>query len=119
MARAEITGRKPSQSAGQSRRRPGKPKADPNAIEAMRHREPKQATTGKRPPTRGPPVSPHAFTVLEFCTAHRISRARYYELKQEGLAPVEMIIGRRRLISFEAAARWRRDREAAAAAPAA
>ena len=43
-----------------------------------------------------------------------ISRARYYELKQLGLAPVEMFVGRRRLISFEAAERWRRQREAAA-----
>jgi hypothetical protein len=29
----------------------------------------------------------HAFTVDEFRDAHRISKARYYELKLEGLAP--------------------------------
>jgi len=59
----------------------------------------------------GPPT--HTFTVLEFCDAHRISKARYYELKAKGLAPVEMIVGRRRIISCEAAKQWRRQREAA------
>ena len=54
--------------------------------------------TSARP---GPPT--HAFTVDEFCDAHRISKARYYELKLEGLAPDEMIVGRRRIISHEAA----------------
>jgi len=62
---------------------------------------------------RGSPT--HAFSVLEFCDAYRISKARYYELKAKGLAPVEMIVGRRRIISHEAAERWRRQREAAIA----
>jgi hypothetical protein len=56
----------------------------------------------------------HAFSVPEFCDAHRISKARYYELKQQGLTPVEMVVGRRRIISHEAAEQWRRQREAAA-----
>jgi hypothetical protein len=116
MARAEITGRKPAVTAAQSKRRPGKPPlVDPSAIEATRHREPSSNVSGKRPPIRGPPVPRSAFTVREFCESHRISRARYYELKQQGLAPMEMIVGRRRLISFEAATQWRREREAAAA----
>ena len=85
MARAEVTGRKPLPTAHGG---------------------------GKRPSIRGPPT--HAFTVEEFCDAHRISRARYYELKRQGLTPVEMVVGRRRLISYEAAERWRRAREAAA-----
>jgi hypothetical protein len=83
MARAEVTGRKPLPTAHGG---------------------------GKRPSIRGPPT--HAFTVPEFCDAHRISKSRYYELKTQGLAPVEMIVGRRRLISFESAAEWRRQREA-------
>jgi hypothetical protein len=63
-----------------------------------------------------PPPSPRAaFTVPEFYAAHRISVARYYEIKKEGWGPAEMIIGRRRIISFEAAARWRAEREAASA----
>lgn len=61
----------------------------------------------------GPPPPPQAaFTVPEFCAAHRISVAKYYELKKEGLGPVEMVVGRRRVIAVESAERWRREREA-------
>ncbi|MBA3241961.1 MAG: hypothetical protein H0T60_12105 [Acidobacteria bacterium] len=54
-----------------------------------------------------------AYTVPEFCQAHRFSKAFYYLLKQRGIAPREMHIGGRRLISKEAAAEWRRERELA------
>lgn len=57
-----------------------------------------------------------AFTVREFCDAHRISLAFFYKMKSEGWGPREMHAGSRVLISFEAAAEWRRAREAAAAA---
>ena len=57
-----------------------------------------------------------ASTVREFCTAHRISHAFYYVMKAEGWGPREMWAGTRVLISPEAAADWRRAREAAAAA---
>jgi len=50
-------------------------------------------------------------TIEEFCEAHRISRARYFELKKQGLTPVEMAVGKLRLISHEAAAAWRRKQE--------
>src|SRR6516164_7823037 len=61
---------------------------------------------------RGPPPPPRAaFTVPEFCEAHRISQAKYYEMKKEGWGPVEMEVGRRRVISYEAASVWRRERE--------
>jgi hypothetical protein len=63
------------------------------------------------PLPRGPPPSRAAFTVPEFCEAHRISQAKYYEMKKEGWGPVEMEVGRRRLISYEAASVWRRERE--------
>jgi hypothetical protein len=59
---------------------------------------------------RGPPTV--AFTVAEFCFAHKISQAFYYELKRAGLGPREMVLGRRRIISGEAAAEWRRGRAA-------
>ena len=68
--------------------------------------------THERPRPRGPPPPRAAFTVPEFCEAHRISQAKYYEMKKEGWGPVEMEVGRRRLISYEAAAEWRREREA-------
>jgi len=54
-----------------------------------------------------------AFTVPEFCEAHRISKTRYYEMKAAGFGPVEMAVGRARRISFEAAAAWRKAREGA------
>ena len=86
MARGEVTGKKPT---GQA------------------------ATDKKQVRNRGPPT--HAFSIQEFCDAHRISRSRYYELKKQGMTPVEMIVGHRRLISFESAAIWRAQREATAA----
>jgi hypothetical protein len=56
------------------------------------------------------------FTVNEFCSRHKISVAFYYKLRQQGLGPTEMRLGSKVLISKEAAAKWRRDREAATAA---
>jgi hypothetical protein len=53
------------------------------------------------------------FTIDEFCEAHRISRALYYKLRRLGLGPREMVVLSRRIISAEAAAEWRRAREAA------
>ena len=66
--------------------------------------------THERSMPRGPPPPRAAFTVSEFCEAHRISQAKYYEMKKEGWGPIEMEVGRRRLISYEAAAEWRRKR---------
>jgi predicted DNA-binding transcriptional regulator AlpA len=63
--------------------------------------------------------SPAAFSVPEFCSAHRISRAMYYLLARDGRAPRHFKVGRRRLISAEAAADWRRRMEAASSAEAA
>jgi hypothetical protein len=57
-----------------------------------------------------------ASTVREFCDEHRISVAFYYVMKAEGWGPREMRAGSRVLIAHEAAADWRRAREAAAAA---
>jgi hypothetical protein len=55
-----------------------------------------------------------AYSVNEFCATHRISLAFYYRLKRAGAGPKEMLLGRKRLISTEAAAAWRRAREDAA-----
>jgi hypothetical protein len=57
---------------------------------------------------------PLAYSIKEFCQLHRISQATYFDLKNRGLGPVEMHVGRRRFVSAEAAAGWRRQREAAA-----
>ena len=54
-----------------------------------------------------------AYTIGEFCARNGpISRAFYYVLRKDGKAPREMHVGGRVLISAEAAAQWRRDREA-------
>jgi hypothetical protein len=66
----------------------------------------------RTPPIRGP-VARAAFSIPEFCEAHRISVRAYFKMKAEGWGPSEMHIGRRVAISFEAAAAWRREREAA------
>ena len=56
-----------------------------------------------------------AYTVSEFCYAHRISRAHYYNLKRRGQAPAEAHVGENRvIITLESAARWRRQRDKAA-----
>ena len=60
-------------------------------------------------------VSPFAFTVPEFCAAHRISRALFYILARDGRAPAVIKAWRRTIISTEAAASWRARMEAASA----
>ena len=57
------------------------------------------------------------YTIPEFCVAHRIGRSALYKLWSEGNGPRRIQIGDGRsskvLISVEAAADWRRDREEA------
>jgi predicted DNA-binding transcriptional regulator AlpA len=58
-----------------------------------------------------------AASVDQFCAAHSISRATFYNLRKAGKGPSEMKVGNRTLISEEAAEAWRRrmERETAAA----
>jgi hypothetical protein len=55
------------------------------------------------------------YSVDEFCSAHAISRAMFYKLRAGGKAPRTMSVGSRTLISYEAAADWRRLCESEAA----
>ena len=52
-----------------------------------------------------------ALTVDDFCQRHSLSRGKFYSLVAEGRAPRLMRVGRRTLISREAAADWRRAME--------
>lgn len=53
------------------------------------------------------------YTVAEFCAAHgNISRVMLYKLWNEGRGPRRMSVGRRVLITAEAAADWRARMEA-------
>ena len=53
------------------------------------------------------------FTVAEFCDAHRISRAKLYQLWKAGIGPRVLRVGAKVIITCEAAAEWRREREIA------
>lgn len=53
------------------------------------------------------------FTIPEFCRRHKFSQSYFFVLKKTGLGPRTMKLGHRTLISKEAAAAWRREREAA------
>ena len=64
---------------------------------------------------RKPGVSRFALSISEFCESFGISEAFYFKLKRKGLGPVEMKVGQRILISLEATAAWRVQREAAGA----
>jgi len=64
------------------------------------------------------PTSPSegdAYTIDEFCQRNRISKAFYYKLRKKKQTPDELRLGGKVLISKEAAARWRAQREAGGA----
>ena len=54
-----------------------------------------------------------AYSLSEFCQRHRISLQLFYKLVTQGQAPATFRVGTRVLVSREAAARWRAEREAA------
>jgi hypothetical protein len=107
MARGEITGKKPAQTADEAKRLPGPPIADATVIEPTTKSEPDSHTKGKATPIRGPPVPPAWYSVREFCLAHRLSISMYFKLKAQGRGPRETAVGSRRYVSFEDAAAWR------------
>lgn len=56
-----------------------------------------------------------AFTIPEFCQAFKISRGRFHELQQAGLAPSIYRIASKPYISLAAAQEWQRRMEQGAA----
>jgi hypothetical protein len=58
-----------------------------------------------------------AFSVGEFARRHSVSAGLVYALWRRGLGPEFFRIGGRRVISCEAAERWRREQEEAAMGP--
>jgi hypothetical protein len=74
-----------------------------------------KAATPNANRARGPPATDadaDAFSIAEFCRRHGISPQLFYKFKHE--MPVTFRVGTRVLISREAAAAWRRERETAA-----
>jgi Zn-dependent peptidase ImmA (M78 family) len=53
-----------------------------------------------------------SFSINEWCKHRRISRAMFYLLDQQGLAPKTYYVGARRFISDEADVAWLTAREA-------
>jgi hypothetical protein len=49
-----------------------------------------------------------AYTVPEFCEAHRLSLSMYYKLKKARQGPCEGHAGTKVIITFESAAAWRK-----------
>ena len=103
MARAEVTGKKPT--------------ATPNRATRGHNRGP-PLDDDDRPKYRRRPVSADAnslaMSIKEFCRLHGISEDQFYKMQRGGWGPSTMKVGSRTLISAEAAAEWRRTREAAA-----
>ena len=57
-----------------------------------------------------------AYSVAEFCRRNSISVSGFYQMRRERWGPDTFFVGKRQLISREAAERWRREREQAAKA---
>lgn len=77
----------------------------------MMQNQPAIDENGNAPGISGSPSHCSAYSIDAFCKAHDISRAFFYELGDAGLGPRLMKLGRRVLISQEAAADWRRETE--------
>jgi len=76
----------------------------------------REAMNATENPTEAPaesePAIPVAgYTQAEFCAARKFSRALYFKMKKRGLGPREMKVGKRRIITPQAAADWDRERE--------
>jgi hypothetical protein len=70
-----------------------------------------------RPKEDTPPPPAVAYSIQEFCAAHRVSRSWLYLQWKAGRGPRFMRAGVKRIITSEAAADWRREGVEAATAP--
>jgi hypothetical protein len=64
-------------------------------------------------------MGPQAYTVSEFCIAHRISLSTWHAQRKAGKGPRVMQIGSQFRVAVEAAKEWRAQREKEAASKAA
>jgi hypothetical protein len=72
-------------------------------------------SVGQTDPARQANTVRQAYTVLEFCDAHRISRAKLYQLWAAGTGLRRKRVGVKIIITVEAAAEWRAASDAEAA----
>lgn len=84
----------------------------PMLEKALRQLDQQSAPASPPPPPAPPPSNDGALlTMEEFCERNRISVSHYYKLKRDGKHPREVKAGKRRLITQEAEADWRRESE--------
>ena len=76
----------------------------------------RREVTGRKRDVCNEPSPRFALSIPEFCEAHGFSEGMFYKMKKQHLTPREMKVGTRTLITFEAAAEWRAEREAAGVA---
>jgi hypothetical protein len=76
----------------------------------LKQRQPRRR---RRVPAPASPPDPNAlaWSIPAFCKLHGFSDRQYLRLRAQGRAPDEMRLGHRVLITREAAARWRVERE--------
>jgi hypothetical protein len=128
MARREVTGRGPGITDPIDQPGPESDESDDDeSDEPAKRSGPAPQALVTRPPVRGPPwrlarkaagahpqeavtYESDAYSVEEFCRRHRISVQLFYKFEND--MPNTFSVGKRRLISREAAARWRAEREA-------
>jgi hypothetical protein len=71
--------------------------------------------TGRRVGVTGAPPSVEraAYSISEFCAAHRISQSMYFKIRNAGLGPREARALNKVIITLQSADDWRRERETA------
>jgi hypothetical protein len=91
---------------------------DVEAKLAKKGRQVGAADTVALPEPTTPPAGEHvfAFDIDSFTDAHRLSRSMLYKLWREGSGPDYITVGHKRIISYEAATRWRKKLEQTARA---
>jgi hypothetical protein len=89
------------------------PDSSPDSIIEEQDQPPPRSRTRKHEKNKLPHIQRRAYRIVEFCAAHGVSRAKYYQLKKLGLGPHETAAGGVIIITEEDAARWRKQRSAA------
>jgi hypothetical protein len=77
-----------------------------------RAKEKVRAKSSRKTPKRKRGVPVLGMSVDQFCASHSIGRDLFYALMRVGKGPQCMQLGRRRIITTEAAQRWQAQREA-------
>ena len=80
---------------------------DPFLRDGPRRSSYEEFSMSKHRKDAAPPVEREALSIVEFCAAHNICRASFYNLLRAGTGPRVMRVGRRTLISVTAAREWR------------